>query len=229
MAERSECVLTDDEVVAIVSLTGSSWIEPLQTVDTSEPVELDRAAARGVRALQVRGLLDEDGEFSTDAGLGIAGVHSARRVIAAFVDDAFVPDRLETRLALRTQGKGIWLAETIAPQGLRRYAIVDVWDALDLIAALACSRSETRKLPTFCVVVLDPMGNSVGGLSAGDGQVTALVRAADGGLGPDTELNPNTASCQSYLAGLLGLDASDVPPHMVAGSDSTSGDEQGHP
>lgn len=55
-------LLTDDELVALALHAEVQWHGPLPTVNVGDVGELERAAARGVRSLGVRGLIDSAGE-----------------------------------------------------------------------------------------------------------------------------------------------------------------------
>jgi hypothetical protein len=62
--------ISDDEAVAIAAHRGASWPAALATVDSSSPVELAAAMARGTRSLVMRGLAQPaEGRLALDEPL----------------------------------------------------------------------------------------------------------------------------------------------------------------
>ena len=79
--------LTDDEALALASLSGRPWPSVLPTVDVASPDDVARAIRRGARSLGVRGLLvppaegQPTGSFHADVQPLVDAVAAGRTLV----------------------------------------------------------------------------------------------------------------------------------------------------
>jgi hypothetical protein len=135
--------LTDDEAVAIATLTGATWPTVLPTIDLSTPRARDAAVARGIRSLGVRGLtgVNAAGEpVLTDRTaqlLSDAVGHPSR--VAAYVGSSIAPYPVlgTTVVASSAAGSSTAVFDVVTAAGVHDVVEVSCDAAADAVVEFA--------------------------------------------------------------------------------------------
>jgi hypothetical protein len=179
-------LLTDDEVVALAALAGAPWPFGLATVlPTAEA--LRAAALRGVRSLDVRGVLRRGPDSGAPAVVAepiadavAAFVHSARQVgayLAPHDDSGSVAGPAVTAVV----ADGQWWMDTATSEGVHGIRKVDRGQLLAAITAFA----EQTHTGTLLRGVPDPGTYVCVVRTSGSGdQCVTVPAAADGHWSP---------------------------------------------
>jgi len=204
-----DLVLTDDEVIALSVLEGTSWPAPLPTVDITQEGALDAAGRRGARSLAVRGYLDDDGiDEELHAFLQPALSHQVRQgVFVAESDMTYIAEGLTMMNYERTDLD--CLVEVIGYGGVHYFSVAQRSDCAELVRTLlqqtideglSTPRNSLRQVPAaeyLCVTGQPQQGARV--VLAWRGGVAVKQVPPDGG--PLRDL-PSVDSVETAL-GLL--------------------------
>jgi len=177
-------LLTDDEIVALSSLTRRPWPFPLKTVNHLSSGDIGTATLRGVRSLTVRGLAEPTSEgaigIATDLNEAFVGATTAERAVIAHVSGRG-PVSYEGS-AVAAFGSGGSLLNSTTLEGIHAFGNAQEGEALEVIGRYVRSRfdrSDVRASSDFCVLVASSREDSVFEVTEGSVRKGRVV-AADG-------------------------------------------------
>lgn len=201
-----DIVVTDDELIAVAVLERGALDAPTETVDLSSATARAEATGRGLRSLGLRGILTDQGGLTDEALPAVRGVTASATAVLAFVDEDHVAVPHEDSFWFRRHADGGWVAQTVAPGGVHRFALCSGEEAFGLIADLLSSRAAVTQDVSLCAVVRSESGGARGGLVARDGRVNVMVRSADGDLTEGEGTSSDPVDLRRELERLVGRD-----------------------
>ncbi len=170
-----ECVITDDELVALAQQFGIEWTRPLDTVDLEDRDDTVRAVARGVRSLMIRGLVDAGGRLHADTEIVRDALRADLRLTTTWVDDEMGQLPGVERFDLLQAPGDTWIARTSFPGGVHRLVRADAKDGLGFFGAIATTHLATSSPQTLAVVGYRPGDACVRGLTFGSATASEFV------------------------------------------------------
>lgn len=122
--------LTDDEALALASLSGRPWPSVLPTVDVASPDEVARAIRSGTRSLAVRGLVTAPaegelaGDFHADVRPLVAAIAEGRTVVVLQQAQCAPPHRAGGVVVLASHDAAAsqTLLDVVSPAGVHEVA-----------------------------------------------------------------------------------------------------------
>lgn len=177
-------LLTDDEIVALSSLTQRPWPFPLKTVNHLSSGDVGIATMRGVRSLTVRGLAESTSEgaigIASDLNEGFVGAAAAELAVIAHVSGR--ASVTYEGSAVAAFGSGGLLLNSTTPEGIHAFGDAREGEALDVIGRYVRSRfdkADARASSDYCVLVASSRDDRVFEVTEGSVR-TGRVGAVDG-------------------------------------------------
>lgn len=177
-SDATSVLLTDDEVIGLAFLAGSSWTRPLPTVDTSSPRELERAVGRGVRSLAVRGLLVGELVDATvaEGAVRLMGRHPSLIASPVDVELNLVTGSDRGEYFFAADGDGFFVLTTA--EGVNVFSPMTPTEAHTIVAGMAAEAEGSESTNQLALLARGPGGEISGFLI---GAKTDRVEGVEGG------------------------------------------------
>ncbi len=176
-------LVTDDEVAALAHLADGSWRRPLPTVDTSSIDSLRAAIARGLRSLELRGLISELHGIDVSLAPVIALVDQQPIVVALAVDSDGLPVPATERVEIYVLPDDSGAAVITASNGVHRVEPADPYAAAVELGGLLELSGEAEG-NRFALLLRKRDGQLAEGYLGGESGVQVLATTATGRTAP---------------------------------------------